>query len=111
VADTGVFASPLSEAPAGGLAAASPVTASTPVEIPTSQTNGSELFSPIDDGESLFTTDTSHHLNSAASMATEILSASPDIPTVGVPEDAESEIISKDVTLIARGRKRRFRLH
>ena len=50
---------------------------------------------------------------SVASMATEILSASPEIPTVGIPEesDAESELITKDVTLIAHGRRRRFRLH
>jgi hypothetical protein len=85
----------------------------TPYEMATSQGNGSVPVSAFDDGggEALFTTDTSHHLDSAASMATEILSASPEIPTVGVPEDLESEIISKDVTLIARGRKRKFRLH
>jgi hypothetical protein len=47
---------------------------------------------------------------SVASMATEILSATPDIPTVAVPETPESEFISKDVTLIARGRRKRFRL-
>jgi len=56
-------------------------------------------------GDQLFT--------SVASMATEILSASPEIPTIGVPEetDSESELITKDVTLIARGRRKRFRLH
>ena len=45
-------------------------------------------------------------------MATEILSASPEAsPHRGSPEGPESEIISKDVTLIARGRRKRFRLH
>jgi hypothetical protein len=106
-----------------GLVAPSPMIGPTPYEMAMSQVNGSDPFSAFDDGEAegdveakaegeaLFTTDTPHHLNSAASMATEILSASPDIPTVGVPEDLESEIISKDVTLIARGRKKKFRLH
>ena len=49
-------------------------------------------------------------VTSVASMATEILSATPDIPTVAVPDMRESELISKDLTLIARGRKKRFRL-
>jgi hypothetical protein len=47
---------------------------------------------------------------SVASMATEILSVTPDIPVMAVPEEPESEIITKDVTLIARGRRRKFRL-
>jgi hypothetical protein len=108
-----------------GLVAPSPMIGPTPYEMAMSQVNGSDPVAAFDDGEpegegeveteaegeALFTTDTSHHLNSAATMATEILSASPEIPTVGVPEDLESEIISKDVTLIARGRKKKFRLH
>jgi hypothetical protein len=49
-------------------------------------------------------------VTSAATMA-EILAATPDVPAVTVPELRESELISKDVTLIARGRKKRFRLH
>jgi len=49
--------------------------------------------------------------NSAASMATEILSVTPEIPTMAVPEEPAAELISKDVTLIARGRRKRFRLH
>ncbi len=44
-------------------------------------------------------------------MATEILAVSPEIPMVEAPDETESELITKDVTLIARGRKRRFRLH
>ncbi len=85
----------------------------TPYEIATMQANGSDPLPAFDhsEDESLPTPDASNHLNSAASMATEILSASPEIPTVGIPEDPESELISKDVTLIARGRKKRFRLH
>jgi hypothetical protein len=51
-------------------------------------------------------------MTSAASMATEILSASPEVVTVAETDDVpEAELISKDLTLIARGRKRRFRLH
>ena len=50
-------------------------------------------------------------MSSAASMATEILSAAPDVPGVAPVEEAnESQIISKDLTLIARGRQKRFRL-
>jgi hypothetical protein len=110
-----------------GLVAPSPLIGPTPYEKAMSQVNGSDPVRAFDDGEAegdgeaeaeaegegeaLFTTDTSHHLNSAASMATEILSASPEIPTVGFPEGLESEIISKDVTLIARGRKKKFRFH
>ena len=48
--------------------------------------------------------------HSAASMATEILSVAPEMPLVAVAEEPESELITKDVTLIARGRKKRFRL-
>ena len=43
-------------------------------------------------------------------MATEILAVSPEAPVIDASEEPESEIISKDVTLIARGRKKRFRL-
>jgi hypothetical protein len=50
-------------------------------------------------------------VTSAASMATEILSASPEAPAVETPEVADAELISRDLTLIARGRKKRFRLH
>ncbi|MGA2519739.1 MAG: hypothetical protein ABSG81_02845 [Acidimicrobiales bacterium] len=50
------------------------------------------------------------HFSSVASMATEILSATPEIPTMAAPEPPASELISKDLTLIARGRKKRFRL-
>jgi hypothetical protein len=76
-------------------------------------TNGRDPYAAVDDGdgEALFTTDESHHANSAASMATEILSVSPEASAVDVPGDGESELISKDVTLIARGRRKRFRLH
>jgi hypothetical protein len=96
--------------PATNLDAHSAVPSDRAVEL---QTNGNDPRSALDDPESeaLFTTDATDHLNSPASMATEILSAAPDIPTIGIPEEPESELISKDVTLIARGRKRRFRLH
>jgi len=70
--------------------------------------------------ESLFTAepdlsydemDESRPVTSAASMATEILSAAPEVPVAAPAEQANvSEIISKDLTLIARGRKKRFRL-
>jgi hypothetical protein len=65
----------------------------------------------IDTVDDLVAEEDSGQMTSAASMATEILSASPDVPTVATPEVAEAELISKDLTLIARGRKRRFRLH
>jgi hypothetical protein len=56
-----------------------------------------------DDGEPVF--------SSAASMATEILSATPESPFVAAPETSgEPDLISKDLTLIARGRRKRFRL-
>ena len=47
---------------------------------------------------------------STASMAAEVLSVSPEIPILEVPGTSESELISKDLTLIARERKKRFRL-
>lgn len=78
------------------------------------QGNGTDPLSAFDgnEGEPVFTTDESHQLNSVASMATEILAVAPEASATGVPEElSESELISKDVTLIARGRKKRFRLH
>jgi hypothetical protein len=82
------------------------------VEEPTRQINGIDVV-PVSahagDDESV--ADESPVFASTASMATEILSASPEIATVGVPETPESELISKDLTLIARGRRKRFRLH
>jgi hypothetical protein len=75
--------------------------------------NGIEPIAAFEDDEegAVFTTDPSHQLSSAASMATEILSATPEVEAVFVSdEDPKSELISKDVTLIARGRKKRFRL-
>ena len=49
--------------------------------------------------------------SSAASMATEILSATPESPFVAAPETSgEPDLISKDLTLIARSRRKRFRL-
>ena len=45
-------------------------------------------------------------------MATEILAVSPEASATEASEElSEAELISKDVTLIARGRKKRFRLH
>jgi hypothetical protein len=95
------------------LAAQAAVPAETVRAITTVPTNGREPLATVGDfdGEALFTTDESHHVNSAASMATEILSVAPEVSAVDVPDDVESEIISKDVTLIARGRRKRFRLH
>jgi len=78
------------------------------------QGNGNDPLSAFDgnEGEAVFTTDESHQLNSVASMATEILAVAPEASATEVPEElSESELISKDVTLIARGRKKRFRLH
>jgi hypothetical protein len=78
------------------------------------QGNGSDPPSAFDGhkGEALFTTDESHQLNSVASMATEILAVSPEASATEASEElSEAELISKDVTLIARGRKKRFRLH
>jgi len=84
------------------------------VESPTTQSNGSEPLSSFgeqeeEEEEAVFVTDVPEF--TAASMATEILSASPEIPIMAVPEESETELISKDVTLIARGRRKRFRLH
>jgi hypothetical protein len=75
--------------------------------------NGRDPYTTVDDSdaEALFTTDESHHMYSAASMATEILSVAPEASVPDVSDGPESELISKDVTLIARGRKKRFRLH
>jgi hypothetical protein len=42
-------------------------------------------------------------------MATEILSASPNAPVVEAPEDAPT-LMAEDVTIMAKGRRRRFRL-
>jgi hypothetical protein len=49
---------------------------------------------------------------SAAWMANEILAATPNDPVMAEPEELtpEAELITKDMTLIARERKRRFRL-
>ena len=56
--------------------------------------------------------DASPVFGSAASMATEILSAAPEVaPTMAGADDPKEVLISEDVTLIARGRRRRFRLH
>jgi hypothetical protein len=65
----------------------------------------------IDTEDDLVAEEESGPVTSAASMATEILSASPEVATVATPEVAEAELISRDLTLIARGRKKRFRLH
>jgi len=112
---------PLSAPAPAPVADLSPLSVAPAFESPTTLANGSDQFTAfpapeheeaqedLDDGMS-------HHLTSAASMATEILSVSPEIDDVtrsGTEEsDAqESELISKDVTLIARGRRKRFRLH
>jgi hypothetical protein len=75
--------------------------------------NGVDPLSGSIETEDEFTGEgASAQVTSAASMATEILSASPEVATtVAEPEVSEAELISKDLTLIARGRKRRFRLH
>ena len=50
-------------------------------------------------------------MSSVASMATEILSVAPEAQAdEPEPEVNEAEVISKDLTLIARGRRKRFRL-
>ncbi len=77
--------------------------------VPGNGNTAAPAFIEVED-EALFTTDESHHLNSAASMATEILAVAPDAPIVDASEEPESEIITKDLTLIARGRRKRFRL-
>ena len=70
--------------------------------VPETETHD-EWTAPIESAEPLYA--------SAASMATEILSTAPDTPIVAEPETSpEDELISKDLTLIARGRRRRFRL-
>jgi hypothetical protein len=76
-----------------------------------SHINGIDPFAAPTDAEyeeddSTGTPDT----HSAASMATEILAVAPETPLAAVAEEPESELITKDVTLIARGRKKRFRL-
>jgi hypothetical protein len=49
---------------------------------------------------------------SAASMATEILAATPEDPSIDAPKETPaSPFISEDMTIIARGRRKRFRLH
>jgi hypothetical protein len=92
-----------------------PVPASQPsaltFEAPAGHINGIEPLAAFeDDEEAVFTTDTSQEVNSAASLATEILSASPEIAAIAVPEERESVFITQDVTLIARDRRKRFRL-
>ena len=47
--------------------------------------------------------------HSAASMATEILSAAPRTPTSEPTENAPT-LMAEDVTIMAKGRRRRFRL-
>jgi hypothetical protein len=80
-------------------------------ETPPVHFNGIEPFGPPpdaeDDDDANGTPDPQY---SSASMVTEILSAAPEMPIAAVAEDPESELITKDVTLIARGRKRRFHL-
>ena len=81
----------------------------------TIQINGSDFLPAAADDDTdygpVFTEDTGHEFNSPASMATEILSLAPDAAPAEVVEAPHSELISKDVTLIARGRRKRFRLH
>jgi hypothetical protein len=48
--------------------------------------------------------------DSAASMATEILSAAPRTPVVEQVETGPTTL-AQDVTIMAKGRRRRFRLH
>jgi hypothetical protein len=81
-------------------------------EKPTPQVNGVDPAPvPAETGEDDGDVDElSPVFSSAASMA-EILSASPDTASVATPEDPEQVLISQDVTLIARGRRKRFRLH
>jgi hypothetical protein len=96
---------PLTAPPAPSAAA---VFAAPPAHI-----NGIEPIAAYEEeeDEAVFTSDPSHQLTSAASMATEILSATPEVEAVAAPEDeTKSEFISQDVTLIARGRRKRFRL-
>ncbi len=104
---------PFSEPPGVSRAAQAPPATVSDSETPATPVNGNYATPAISDpeDEALFTTDESHHLNSAASMATEILAVSPEAPLIdAASEGPESEIITKDVTLIARGRRKRFRL-
>jgi hypothetical protein len=109
---TGPVGFSFSEAPDTGLASPSSlptaaISAETAVHV-----NGSDPLAasePIED-EPVFTSDPAHQFDSAASMATEILSAAPEAVVTEAPPGAESELISKDMTLIARDRRKRFRL-
>jgi hypothetical protein len=83
--------------------------ATPPVHGNGSDPSAASAYAETEEDVSLGTTDP--QFSSAASMATEILAVSPEIPMVEAPDETESELITKDVTLIARGRKRRFRLH
>jgi hypothetical protein len=86
--------------------------------VPAVVSNGSDPSHAVADtaaeGDEI-TSDATGLFTSAASMATEILSATPEVAFADLVEeptgDQEAELISKDVTLIARGRKKRFRLH
>ncbi len=102
-----------SEAPDASLATPSSLPGSPSSEEPTAPLNGSgpSAASELIEDDPVFTSDSAHQLNSAASMATEILSAAPEVVATEAPPDSESELISKDMTLIARGRRKRFRLH
>jgi hypothetical protein len=81
-------------------------------EQPTIHVNGSDWAAApgVIEDEPVFTSDSDLHLDSAASMATEILSVAPETVITEAPPGPESELISQDMTLIARGRKKRFRL-
>jgi hypothetical protein len=48
--------------------------------------------------------------DSAASMATEILSAAPRTPVAEPTEKTGPTMLAEDVTIMAKGRRRRFRL-
>jgi hypothetical protein len=48
--------------------------------------------------------------DSAASMATEILSAAPRTPVVAERSEDTPTMLAEDVTIMAKGRRRRFRL-
>jgi hypothetical protein len=109
MAPTGPVGFSFSEAPAPPPPASPPAPA---VFAPPVQINGIEPLSAYEDEEeeAVFTADPSHQLASPASMATEILSAAPEVEATAVPEEPTSDLISQDVTLIARGRRKRFRL-
>jgi hypothetical protein len=113
MAPTGPVGFSFSEAPAPPVTTPSSPPAAPVFEAPPAHINGIEPMAAFEDEEegAVFTTDPSNHLASAASMATEILSATPEVEAVFVTdEDLKSELISPDVTLIARGRRKRFRL-